>query len=233
MYTFKHALIQDAAYQSLLRSTRQQYHQRIAQVLVSQFPETTETQPELLAQHYTEAGLNTQAIPYWQRAGQRAIARSAYVEAMAHLTTGLDVLRTLPETPERTQQELIVQITLGLALNATRTWAAPEVECAYARARALCQQIGETPQLFSVLYGLWLYYEVRADLRTALELGEQCLKLAQSVHDPARILVAHFALGITLFWRGQLVLARDHLEQGIALYDRQGAMRPGVSLWVV
>ena len=110
---FKHALIQDAAYQSLLRSTRQQYHQRIAQVLEARFPEIGETQPELLAHHYTEAGLMAQAIPYWQRAGQRAIERSANVEAISHLTKGLELLTTLPDTPERTQQELALQIALG------------------------------------------------------------------------------------------------------------------------
>ena len=119
-YLFKHALIQDAAYQSLLRSTRQQYHQRIAQVLEARFPEICETQPELLAHHYTEAGLLAQAIPYWQRAGQRAIERSANLEAIAHLTQGLEVLATLPDTPERAQQELDLQTTLGPALMATK-----------------------------------------------------------------------------------------------------------------
>src|SRR5439155_15127624 len=145
-YIFKHALIQDTAYQSLLRSTRQQYHQRIAQVLATQFPETAETQPELLAHHYTEAGLSAQAIPYWQQAGQRASERSAHVEAMAHLTRGLEVLKTLPDTPERTQQELVLQTTLGPALLATKGYAAPEVGRVYARAQELCQQVGETPQ---------------------------------------------------------------------------------------
>jgi predicted ATPase len=238
IYTFKHALIQDVAYQSLLRSTRQQYHQRLAQVLAEQFPETAETQPELLAHHYTEAGRSRQAVGYWQRAGQRASERSAYLEAITHLTKGLEVLSALPNTPERAQQELTLQITFGPALNATKTWAAPEVERAYARARELCQQIGETPQLFSVLYGLWLYYEVRAELRTAHELGEQCLKLAQSVQEPALFLEAHFALGLTLFWLGELALAREHFEQGMAFYDLQqhcslasiyGSFDPGVA----
>ena len=100
-YLFKHALIQDTAYQSLLKSKRQQYHQQIAQVLEEQFPDTTETQPELVAHHYTEAGLIEQAIPYWQRAGQRATQRSANVEAISHLTKGLELLKTLPDTPER------------------------------------------------------------------------------------------------------------------------------------
>src|SRR3989441_4344510 len=112
-YLFKHALIQEAAYQSLLRSTRQQYHQRIAQVLAERFPETAKTQPELLAYHYTEAGLREQAIGYWQRAGERAIQRSAYAEAIAHLTKGLDLLRSLPHTPEHLQPELVLQTTLG------------------------------------------------------------------------------------------------------------------------
>src|SRR5262249_34046553 len=134
-YLFKDALIEDAAYQSLLRSTRQQYHQRIAQVLEAQFPETVTTQPELLAHHYTEAGLTEQAIPYWQRAGQRASERSAYLEAIAHLTKGLEVLTILPDTPERAQHELDLQITLGPALMVIKGPAAPEVERVYNRAR--------------------------------------------------------------------------------------------------
>src|SRR5262245_29141108 len=125
-FTFKHALIQDAAYESLLKSTRQQYHRRIAQVLEAQFPEIVTTQPELLAHHYTEAGLCAQALPYWQRAGQHAIERSAYLEAIAHLTKGLEVLATLPDTPERTRHELDVQLALGPALMISKGWAAPE-----------------------------------------------------------------------------------------------------------
>src|SRR5206468_2026934 len=130
-YVFKHVLIQDVAYQSLLKSKRQQYHQQIAQVLEERFPETKETQPELLAYHYTEAGFIIQAIPYWQRAGQRATQRSAYVEAIAHLTKGLELLKTLPDTPERAQQELDLQTTLGPALMVTKGYAASEVKRAY------------------------------------------------------------------------------------------------------
>ena len=120
-------LIQEAAYQSLLRRTRQQHHQHIAQVLVAQFPEIVETQPELLAHHYTEAGVAEQALPYWQRAGERAIQRSAHAEAIAYLRQGLDLLRLLPDTPEHSQQELILQSTLGPALISTRGYAAPHV----------------------------------------------------------------------------------------------------------
>jgi predicted ATPase len=145
-YTFKHALIQDVAYQSLLRSTRQQYHQRIAQVLAERFPDIAETQPELLAQHYTEADLVQQALPYWQRAGQRAIERSAHLEAISHLTRGLELLKTLSDTIGHRQQELALQTTLGPVLIATKGYAAPEVAQAYARARELCQQMGDTTQ---------------------------------------------------------------------------------------
>jgi class 3 adenylate cyclase/predicted ATPase len=220
-YTFKHALVQDAAYQSLLRSTRQQYHQRIAQVLVERFPETAETQPELLAQHYTEAGLSEQAIAHWQRAGQRASERSAHLEAIAHLTKGLEMLNILPNTPERTQHELDLHLTLGPALMVTKGWADPEVERVYTRVRALCQQIGEPPQLFPALWGLWLFYAARGELQPARELGEQLLVLAERVQEPMLLVQAYHALGPTLFWLGELVPAQALLAQGLACYDPQ------------
>jgi len=220
-YLFKHALIQEAAYQSLLKSVRQQYHQRIARVLEERFLEVTETQPELLAHHYTEAGLGEEAVAYWHRAGRRALERSANLEAVTHLTKGLEVLKTLPEAPQRPQQELDLQTRLGPALMAVRGNAAPEVGLAYARARELCQQVGETPQLFPVLFGLWRFYFVGAKLQAAREVGEQLLGLAQRQRDEALLLEAHRALGESLFWLGELAPARVHLEQGVALYDPQ------------
>jgi predicted ATPase/class 3 adenylate cyclase len=221
LYIFKHALIQDTAYQSLLRSTRQQYHQRIAQVLEARFPETVETQPELLAHHYTEAGLNEQAIGYWQRAGERANERSANVEAISHLTKGLAVLQTLPETPERLQRELTLQTVLGRALRDAKGYGDPAVEQAYTRARELCRQIGETPQLFPTLLGLSIYFVVRAELQTARELGAQLLSLAQRTQDPVLLVEASYSLGVTYFWLGEFASARDYLEQGIVHYDPQ------------
>jgi class 3 adenylate cyclase/predicted ATPase len=218
-YLFKHALVQDAAYHSLLRSTRQQHHQRIAQVLEAQFPEISETQPEILAHHYTEAGLTEQAIPYWQRAGQQALQRSANLEAVQHLTMGLTLLATLPDTSARVQHELDLQIALGPALIATKGPAAPEVEQTYARTRALCQQVGETPQLFSTLWGLCRFYRARGALPTARELGEQLYRLAQREAVPTPRLEAHDALGSTLFHLGEYAAAQTHLEQGIALTD--------------
>lgn len=220
-YFFKHALIQEAAYQSLLRSKRQQYHHRVAQVLEERFPETAETQPELLAHHYTEADLIGQAIPYWQRAGQRAIERSANVEAVGHLTKGLELLGILPDTPERIQQELDLLTTIGPALIAIKGYAAPDVEKSYTWARELCQRVGETPQLFRVLWGLWAFYVGRAEPQTARELAEQCLHLAQSVQDTALLLEAHMTLGVALVWLGELEPASVHLEHGIALYNPQ------------
>ncbi len=220
-YLFKHALIQDTAYQSLLKSRRQQLHQQIAHVLEERFPETKETQPELLAHHYTEAGLIAQAIPYWQQAGQRAIERSANIEAISHLTKGLELLKTLPDTPERTPQELMLQIALAVPLTATKGFAASEVERVYARARELCQHVGKNPQLFPVLWGLWVFYTARAEHRAARELGEQCLLLAQSAQDLTLLLEAHHALGVTLSGLGEFIPALEHLEQAIALYDPQ------------
>jgi predicted ATPase len=220
-YIFKHALIQDTAHQSLLRSTRQQYHQRIAQVLVEQFPDTTETQPEVLAHHYTEADHKVQAVQYWQRASERAVARSAHQEAIAHLTAGLAVLATMPENSERAEHELSLHLALGRSWMATKGYAAPEVEHAYARARELCHHMGETPRLLQVLMGLMTFYFGRAALQTAWELGERCLLLAQHASDTARLQQVHLTLGTTLFHLGALTQAREHLHQGIALYIPQ------------
>ena len=217
-YLFKHALIQETAYQSLLRSTRQQYHQRIAQVLEARFPERCETQPELLAHHYTEAGLAEQAIGYWQRAGQQASERSAYLEAVNHITTGIELLQTLSETPEHTQQALSLYIALGAALQMAKGHAAPEVEHAYTQARTLCQQVGETPQLVPALFGLWRFYVVQPQLHTARELGEMLLRLAECTDEPALAVIAHCALGSTWLWLGALPAARHHLEEGSARY---------------
>jgi predicted ATPase len=215
-YLFKHALVVDAAYQSLLKSTRQQYHQRIAQTLETRFPETAETQPELLAHHYTEAGLSETGIAYWQQAGERASERSAPVEAVRHFTKGLDLLATLPDRPERTQRELAMQMLLGPALMVTKGYAAPEVQQAYARARALCGQVADSPELFPVLMGLCRFYYAGGVMQPARELGEQLLAQAQHNNDAAWLVVAHTALGTILYLMGEFAQAHIHLEQGLA-----------------
>jgi predicted ATPase len=220
-YTFKHALIQDAAYQSLLRSTRQYYHQRTAQVLEEQFPEVTETQPELLAYHYTQARHYEKAVDYWLRAGRLAMQRSANREAISHLTEGLEMLPSLPDAHERLQHELLLQTTLGPALMAVKGYAAPEVEQVYTRARTLCEQIGATRRLLAVLGGLGVVYLMRGAYQTACGIGAQHCRLAERHQDSVRLLRAHFTQGDALFHRGQFIAARMHLEQGLALYGPQ------------
>jgi predicted ATPase len=211
-YAFKHALVQDAAYQSLLRSTRQQYHQRIAQVLEEGFPDVVETQPELLAYHYTEAWLGASAIPYWQQAGERALQRSAYTEAIRHLTRGLEMLASVPNALERAREELELQTMLGSALVVIRGNGAPEVGRAYARAREICHYVGETTPRFPVLWGLWVFHNARAEYRAALEIGEQLLTRGHEANDASLLLAAHRGLG------GDGVLSRR---------DRQGSLLSG------
>jgi predicted ATPase len=220
-YFFKHALIQDTAYQSLLKSTRQQYHQQIAQILEERFPDTKNNQPELLAHHYTEAGLREQAIPYWQTAGEQAVQRSAHAEAISHLTTALTLLKMQPDTPERAQHELTLQLMLGMPMTQTIGYGLPEVESVYARALTLCGQVGETSQLFPTLHGLYSFYSAHAELHAASEVSQQLLSFAQRTQDPLHLVQAHHNLASMLCCRGEFVLASQHLEQGIAKYGSQ------------
>src|SRR5262249_37868715 len=161
------------------------------------------------------------AVDYLQRAGQQAVQRSAYAEAVSHLTTALDLLPTLPESRARSQQELGVQMTLGMALRATKGTGAPEVERMYIHARALCERVGELPQLFRVLWGLYSVYLAREEQQMQQALGEQLLRLAERLYDPDLLLEAHHALWATLFEGGELAAAQPHLEQGMRLYDPQ------------
>ncbi|WP_437760410.1 protein kinase domain-containing protein [Sorangium sp. So ce1389] len=215
-YTFKHALVQDAAYQSLLRSTRQVYHARIAAVLAERFPETP---PELLARHYTEAALIGPAIAAWQRAGEASLISSAHAEAISQLRRGLELLKQLPDTKERARDEITLQTTLGVPLMITRGYAAPEVEATYARAHALCREAGSSPQLFPALWGLWIFFHVRGDYALAEQHGEQLLALAESTGDAGIALGAHQALGATRFLRGRLGEAREHFNKVLSIYD--------------
>jgi predicted ATPase len=216
-YVFKHALIQNAAYASLLKSTRQQYHQRIAQVLEAQFPHTAETQPELLAQHYTAAGLAAQAVGYWQQAGERSHARSAYMEAVAHLTQGLEVLQTLSDIPMHASRELEMQLALSQVLAVTKGAGAPEVGHVITRARELCHQVEDASQLLRVLGGLVRFYRGRGELQTGLEISEQHLTLAQRQHDAIRLMEAYCNMGVHRYFLGEFVPARTYLEQVLAL----------------
>jgi predicted ATPase len=220
-YLFKHALVQDAAYGTLLRATRQELHARVAAMQERAFADLVERQPELLAHHLTAAGDTERAVVQWLKAGRRAIQRSANLEAIGHLRNGLELLMTLTDTPERARHELVLQTTLGSALAAAKGQGAPEYGEAYARARELCRQVGETPgQLFPVLFGLW-YFHLARSVQTAREIGHQLLSLAQSADDPALLLAAHRSLGQNLSFLGELAGARHHLERGITLYDAE------------
>jgi class 3 adenylate cyclase/tetratricopeptide (TPR) repeat protein len=218
-YRFKHALIQDAAYQSLLKSTRQQHHQRIASTLESEFPETIQTQPELLAHHYTEAGLHAQAIPHWQTAGRRALERAANREAASHAARGLELLGTLPDTPELAERELSLQLTLG---GASGFVTGPQsVEHVYARACELARQVGSTLELFPALSGLAHSKMVLGRMHEARALSEEFLELARRHDDPSILAVGHSMLAYTAWWQGDFIDVRDHSRQSLALYNAQ------------
>ncbi len=220
-YVFKHALTQEVAYNSLLVERRKVLHERAAQAIEALFHLRVEDHYGELAYHYSRSGNVQKAIEYLQLAGQQAVQRSANAEAISHLSSALETLKTLPDTPERAQQELTLQVALGVPLIATRGWAALETEHAYSRARDLCEQIGETPQLFPVLFGLYQVYMTRAAYQRAHELGEQLFSLTSRQQDPAFLLVAHYALGMILYYMGEFARAREHLEQGLALYNSQ------------
>jgi class 3 adenylate cyclase/predicted ATPase len=220
-YVFKHALTQDAAYQSLLKATRQKYHRKVALVLEEHFPKTVDAHPELLGHHCTEAGLIEQAITYWQKAGDMAIRRSAHVVAERHFARGIELVKTLPETIKRVQRELDLQTAYGTALMATRGFGAPEVKQALVRARELCEKAGETPQLFEILHGLWIFYLTQSELHTSLEIAEQILDIAKRIGDPASFLEAYHVLGANYFWQGEYISAQRNFEQTIAIYNSQ------------
>jgi class 3 adenylate cyclase/predicted ATPase len=225
-YVFKHALIQDAAYQSLLRRTRQQSHRLVAELLEFRFPEIVETQPELVAHHYAEAGLEEQAISYCHRAGQRASARSAHQEALSHFTMGLTLLQSLPETQARHQQELRLQTALGASAIITRGHGAQEVEAAYSRARQLCQQLGDNEDVFPVLFGLWRLYVARPDLALTQQLAEELQGLAERSGVEQLQVVGHYAAGAAYIWAGELGSARRNLEEVEARYAPEQRSHP-------
>ncbi len=218
-YTFKHALTHEVTYTSLLLDRRKVLHERTADAIEAAYAGRLAEHYGELAHHYGRSTNTTQAVRYLQLAGQQSVQRSANAEAAGHFAAALNVLSTSPESPDRVQRELDLQIALGSALTATRGWAASEVENAYTRALELCHHIGDVPQLFPALRGLWEVYEVKAQLQTTRELAERLLALAQQGHDANLLITAHHALGETLYLLGEFGRARAHLEQSLALYD--------------
>ncbi|MGI9304304.1 MAG: AAA family ATPase [Gammaproteobacteria bacterium] len=218
-YVFKHALVQEAAYQQLLRSSRQQLHARIAQALETKFQDTHNSEPELLAQHYTGAGLTEAAIKYWLMAGRRAMQQSANAEAVHHLNQALEILGTLPVTQERHRQEIELQLTLGSVYIASRGFGAPETARAFNRAREICKQFGDSPELVPSLVGVADVHFVRGELKQAREISDECQALAERSADSDHLVKTHNLQGFVLFGLGKINEARSHLEQCLQLYD--------------
>jgi predicted ATPase len=218
-YTFKHALTQEVAYNALLFERRKLLHERAGLALESMFAGQLENHLGELAHHYSRSDNVEKAVEYLGRAGQQALQRSAYADAISSLGAAIDLLQKLPDSPERIQREVLLQLAAGPASIAVKGYAAPETERVYTRMRELCERAGDPPELFPALFGLWIVYLLRGELRKAYELAEHLLRLAQSAHDPVLPLYARSALGNTSFWMGELLLAREHLEMAISLYD--------------
>ena len=231
-YLFKHALVQDAAYGTLLREPRRALHARIAQSIEDQFAEIAERQPELLARHCTEAGLIEKAAGLWGKAGQRSLARSALVEAAAQLTRALDQIAALPATPALRREQIKLQVALANALMHTKGYAAPETKAATECARLLIEQADalaepvENPLLlFSVLYGFWVANYVAFNGNATLELAAQFLALAEKNGAIVPLMVGHRLMGTSLLSTGDIASGRAHYDQALALYD-PAAHRP-------
>ncbi len=238
IYTFKHALLQDAAYQTLLRNRRQQIHQTIAEVLERQFPERAGAEPELLAHHFTEAGLDGKAVDYWRGAGLRSQDRAANQEAIGHLNRGLEVLKRLPPSSDRDRQELALQAPLGVVLTAVRGWGAQEVAPAIERARELAWNVGTDTDRFFVLWGLWGFRLLRLELDKCWEIAAEVMRLAEGSPE-GRVLLAeaHWVPGCTAFYQGDFTTALEHFHRGLDLYDpepaRANALRTGQNVGVL
>ena len=228
VYTFKHALVQEAAYASLLRERRRTLHARIARALEGEFPEVAETQPELVAHHYAAAGLPAPAIDYYRRAADRAMAASANAEAIAHLTKGLELIGSLPQSSERISREIDFRLALGTPLFAIRGWASVEAQDAYTRARELCAGASETPELFRSLIGLWVYHLNQPDLDTASELSRELFNLAARLGSDEFRLLAEYVACVTCCHSGRYTSVLSHAARARVLYDPERHRGPKI-----
>ena len=219
-YTFKHALTQDVSYNSLVSERRQDVHARTARAIESLFhAQLNDRRLRELAYHSAHSGNTKKAVEYYQRAGEMALKQSAYTEAIRDLNHALDLLPALPPTPDRPQQELTLLISLGSCLMATKGYAAPEVERVYSRARELSHTIGDLPQKFPVLFGLWRFHLVRGEYAAAGEVIEKLRCLSECMPGSQQFLPAQQALGLTAFRLGEFADARAHLERSVDMYD--------------
>jgi predicted ATPase/class 3 adenylate cyclase len=220
-YRFKHALVQDAAYESLLLSNRRGLHARVAAVLERDFPETAAAEPAVLAQHFARAGTPAQAIDYYIKAARLAIARSAMAEAITVLNRAMDLLGSLNEKVDRRPIELELQIMLGTVYRAARAPGAPETGRAWNRARELCQGDADAPHLLQALYGQFIFHQGNSNLAKARELGEELLALGQRLQDARASVRGHSAVGRSAFGQGDLDAARRHLDKALSIDDAQ------------
>jgi predicted ATPase/class 3 adenylate cyclase len=230
-YTFKHALVQDAAYSTLLRNRRQQLHAAIARAIEQDFPQRAEAEPELLAHHFEEAGLTEPAVRYWLRAGQRSIERSANHEAMAQLGRGLKLIRSLVAAVERDRLEFALRMALGIAQIGALGHAGPEVADTYSRARELSEALGDVSGMFAASWNLWINRQTRQELTAARLQSEELLRIARSTAEEDHLLQANHAAWATQSCLGAFETAKDHLDEGLRLYDverhRSHALRFG------
>ena len=220
-YTFKHALVQDAAYHSLLRANRSLQHRRVAEALEKQFPETVEKQPELLAYHYTEAGLVEPAITYWRKAGQRSVRRAANIEAIDHLRRGLAMLELLSDRAAHADEELTILLALGPALMSTRTSTSPEVQELYGRARQIAHDTGKDSELFATVFGVWMVAYSSGNCEAARSCTSELMSIAQNQSDPGYLLQAHHCAWPMELYIGNFEAAHKHVEAGLPLYDKE------------
>jgi class 3 adenylate cyclase/DNA-binding response OmpR family regulator/predicted ATPase len=218
-YIFKHALVQDAAYATMVHSKCQQLHSRIADALTQGFPETVETQPELMAHHLAQAGHTERAIEYFRKAARRAIERSANAEAIGHLTRALGMLESLPENPERERLALGLEVMLGQAMIADRGYAAPETRKVLLRAKTRFDDLTDPSQKFPVLYGIWAGHYVGGEVSKQTDAAIEFLAAAERHKDAAALCIAHRMLGTTCVTKGEFATGLHHLEQARALYD--------------
>jgi len=218
-YRFKHALMQDAAYETLLKSRRRELHRLVARALSDEFKNIADAQPELLAYHLTQAGAAEEAIGYWQRAGQQAVERSANIEAIAHFSNGLELVQLLPEGAARDQLELDLRVALGVPLIASRGYSAPEVEKTYARARELSERAGGSPQFANIIWGQWVRYLTGGPIGAALEMAEQYRAIAERTQDSGHLLETCQVMGIALFYLGKFPQALPYLARGSVMYE--------------
>lgn len=221
VYTFKHALVQDAAYDSLLKSQRQPLHGKIARVLEERWPETRDTEPELLAHHYTAAGLNEAAVPFWRRAGEVAMQRFALPEAVTHLRKGMTLLETLPPAPERDLMELGLRTVLGPAIVAQSGWGHSEVNRILEPAWALAESLEHRPSYVPVLNALWVHYLCVDRLAVSLQWAENLLAAGAAAHDESLEIVGHRAASASYYWLGDFTSARKHGDIVQSMYDSQ------------